>query len=508
MFVWDWLGGDTAVGEVVPEAYAEYRRPVTAALRFFVENLPGPRAFTILVEQMELDPSAGVAERLTTLARACPVLHKLGQVLARDRRLDLELRKQLQRLESMEPRVSIPELRALIEQDLGPLERMGLVLEPVALAEASVAVVVPFQYPTGDGDRLGPGRGVFKVLKPGIEERLNEELALLEDVGTYLDERCAEFGIPALDYREVFAQVRAILSEEVRLDGEQRHLAAARAAFEGWESSVLVPRLLRWSSPRITAMERIEGRKVTEHGTSSPEDRGRLARRIIVALIVQPICSTAPAALFHGDPHAGNLFVTPDGRLALLDWSLVGQLGDRERETIVQILLGALTLDERPILDALRALALADRVVDEPALECVVAGHLRRVRQGELPGFRWLTGLLDEAVQGAGLRVGTDLLLFRKVLLTLEGVVADVSAGLGLDLDAVLMVSMLNRLVGELPFRTFAPLNSRSFGTRLSNADLMRLALALPWTTARIGLDWWQELLASRGIGPNPTGST
>jgi hypothetical protein len=49
---------------------------------------------------------------------------------------------------------------------------------------------------------------VFKVLKPGIEERLDQELGLLGRVGSYLDERRHEFGIPHLDYEEVFERLR------------------------------------------------------------------------------------------------------------------------------------------------------------------------------------------------------------------------------------------------------------------------------------------------------------
>ena len=58
---------------------------------------------------------------------------------------------------------------------------------------------------------------------------------------------------------------------------------------------------------------------------------------------------------------------------------------------------------------------------------------LRRVRQGMFPGFSWLMELLDDAVLRARLRAGTDLILFRKVLLTLEGVLADVSADVKID---------------------------------------------------------------------------
>jgi ubiquinone biosynthesis protein len=499
MSSWDRLGGDEVIAAVVPAASAAYRAPIAAALRYFVEHLPISRAVAIVAEQWALDPAAPAAERLMVLARACPVLHKLGQVLARDRRLDLSLREQLQRLEAMAPRVPIDHLRAEIEQELGPLEPLGLTLEPTALAEASVAVVIPFAYRDDGGDGAAPGRGVFKVLKPGIEELLDQELALLEDVGAFLDERCAAFGIPALDYREVFSQVRELLGHEVRLDQEQQNLVAARASFAGWEATVQIPRLLPWSSPRLTAMERIYGRKVTEGRASSAVGRGELARWIVEALIAQPLWSPAPAALFHADPHAGNLMATHDGRLAVLDWSLVGTLGEEPRAAMAQVLLGALALDARPILDALRA--LAERAADEPVLERVVAGRLRRVERGQWPGFSWLMGLLDEAVQEARLRVGGDLLMFRRVLLTLEGVLADVTGTAGSGLDPLLTASFIRRLAGEWPDRAFCRPWSRAFGTRISNADLARLAGSLPWTTARLGLSWWQEVLASGPAG-------
>ncbi|HEX8202097.1 MAG TPA: AarF/UbiB family protein [Isosphaeraceae bacterium] len=445
------------------------------------------------MEQLALDPGASGAARLMLLARACPALHKLGQILARDRRLDPGVRRELQRLETMEPRVPLGILQETIEAELGPLELLGLALEPAALAEASVAVVIPFRYQTEGGPDPGPGRGVFKVLKPGIEEVLDQELALLEDVGAFLDERCAAFGIPPVDYRDTFAQVRERLGHEVRLDQEQRNLAAAGASYAGWEATVQIPRPLPWSTPRITAMERIDGRKVTEDLPLSATGRGELARRIVEALIAQPMWSPAAESLFHADPHAGNLMTTADGRLAVLDWSLVVSLGERPREAMAQILLGALTLDARPILATLPA--LAERAVDEPALGEVVARRLRGVSGGQLPGFSWLMGLLDEAAREARLRVGADLLMFRRVLLTLEGVLADVTGESGPLLDPLLVTSFVRRLACEGPVLAFSPPWSRSFGTRLSNSDLARMAGSWPWTTARMGLNWWQEVL-------------
>jgi ubiquinone biosynthesis protein len=354
---------------------------------------------------------------------------------------------------------------------------------PPALAEASVAVVIPFRLDAAPGER--PRDGVFKVLKPGIGERLEQELELFERVGEYLDQKCDDFQIPHLDYRESFEQVRDKLRHEVRLDLEQRHLTRARAVYAG-EPRVVVPALFEYCTPRVTAMERVTGGKVTDHALDDERDQQGLADLVIEALIAGPIFSTAGQALFHGDPHAGNLFLTLDNRLGILDWSLVGSLGERERTALMQILLGAMMLDAERIVAHLEGLAERQRV-DRAALVSVVRGRLDRIRPGQLPGFTWLTGLLDELARTARLRVGADLLLFWKTLHTLDGVVADIGGGSG-RVDAVLLREFLYHLILEWPRRWLTLPDCRAFATRLSNADLARWMLSLPWAATRFWL--------------------
>src|SRR6516162_9353966 len=192
MVNWGLRIDEGAIASVLPDEYARFRRPVLGALTTFLESLPAGHQAAVLAGQAALPPTAPASERLFVLARSCPALHKLGQILARDRRLSPELRQHLQGLESLPPSTPLGAVQATLAQELGPLDRLGVTLEPPALAEASVAVVIPFR---GDrGER--PRQGVFKVLKPGIEERLDQELAVLERVGSYLDEKCHEFGIP------------------------------------------------------------------------------------------------------------------------------------------------------------------------------------------------------------------------------------------------------------------------------------------------------------------------
>jgi ubiquinone biosynthesis protein len=488
---WGFLIDETALASVLPEPYAHFRRPVAAALAAFLEGLPQAHQAAILADQAALAPNATLSERLAALARSCPALHKLGQVLARDPRLSPELRRHLQELESLPPGVPLATMERILSKELGPLNRFGVTLRPPALAEASVAVVLPFLE-----DRARPGRGpregVFKILKPGIEERLAQELELIERVGEHLDQRCDDLRIPHLDYRESFEQVADKLRYEIRLDLEQDNLARAQAAYQS-DPRVQIPVLFDYCTPRVTAMERVWGGQVTEHRPECAGQRRRLAGLVVEALLGRPIFSKDAEALFHGDPHAGNLYFTADGRLAILDWSLVGSLGERERTAIPQILVSALTLDAPRILGVLTGLA-DRRPPDVAALERVVQARLKRVRQGEFPGFSWLLGLLDEAVQTGRLRVRADLLLFRKSLHTLEGVVSDIGEG-DSPIDGVLVREFLGQLALEWPWRWLAPLDSRDFATRLSNADLAQLVLGFSWAVTRFWLGTGSDLL-------------
>src|SRR5262249_61331045 len=113
--------------------------------------------------------------------------------------------------------------------------------------------------------------------------------------------------------------------QEVRCGAHRVHLAAPAGVSEPLPAA-RVPRLLPFHSPRLLAMERIDGRKVTEVGAWAPRDRQRLAGTVVEALVATPAWSPAARALFHADPHAGNLLIDPAGRLVPLDWSLGSHL--------------------------------------------------------------------------------------------------------------------------------------------------------------------------------------
>jgi ubiquinone biosynthesis protein len=483
MTTWTDFADALDLGPLVPEAFARYRQAIIDGMMVFLDRLPEEQTGAILLDQALLGEHADIAARLVAIARHCPALHKLAQVLARDRRLPADLRRHLQTLETMPASRDLAWLREQIEGEIGPLAALDVTLDEEPLAEASVAVVVPFVWHVGDA--ASPRRGVFKLLKPGIEAVLERELAVLQEIGAVLDARCSEYGLPPIAYEESFAQVRDLLRRETHLDLEQRHLAEARAVYAGVDA-VFVPEVFAFSTPRLTAMERVDGGKITSVAELPDADRRRLAASIVAALIARPIWSEAESSLFHADPHAGNLMLTPDGRIGLLDWSLVGRLGKRERICLTQILIGALTIDAARIVAGIIELGALDGEID--TLRAAVDASLEPVRAGALPGLDWLTNLMDATATQGRVRYGANLIVFRKVLQTLQGVVADVCADA--EPDLALAAAFAGRLIGEWPARAVAGPFRRDFATHMSNFELAHLFASAPLLASRAWSGW------------------
>jgi ubiquinone biosynthesis protein len=469
------------LSRLLPPSLAPWRPLVVDGMKFFLERLPAPHLEAIVAAQLALPADAAAAARLVTLLAQCPTLHKLGQVLARNRHIPEEVRHQLQTLESLLPATPMDQVLSRIHAELP--QDAPVTLAQHALAEGSVAVVLPFTYQEHGEIR----HGVFKVLKPGIEEQFAEEIAVWGELGRFLEERSRSLGLPALGYRATLDSVLDLLNKEIHLQVEQANLREAHVFYAG-EPRLMIPRLLPWCTPRMTAMERVFGEKVTDAMLSKPQ-RAQLASLMVSALIGLPFWSPRQTAVFHGDLHAGNLFVTQDGRLAVLDWSLTVHLSKADRETLLSIVLGALTLDAARIRHAVAA--LGSIAADDPALRQAVERALDRVAlHGQFPGFEWLLTFLDELALDTAAGFREDFVLFRKTWFSLSGVIHDLAGAHAPDIP--LLWQGVMRFLAELPERLLAGPESTLFSTHVSNADIVRTGASALLIPLRYWIRAWQ----------------
>ncbi len=485
---------------LVPEVYAAWRPVIRDAVAFTGSQLSPERLVPKLVEQMLLPAEMPLEQRLIRLVAQMPSLQKIGQIVARNPKLDPAFRAQLTRLENEIEDISPDAARAEIERQLGKYLRVYAVeMEGVTLAEASVSAVVRFTW--RNPVTRERERGVFKVLKPHVVEHFPEEMAILQGLADFFDTSRASYNLPAVGFREVMDDVRRLLEREVDLPGEQANLLAAERRYRRMEG-VRVPRLIpELSTPRLTAMTEEAGVKVTEAFEGNARARARLAARLIEALIALPMFSPAEEALFHADPHAGNLFADEaSGDLILLDWALVERLSRAQRRQTVLLTLAVALRDERRVVEAIAALSEDDLLADE-GKAALVRGHVARffgeLSPLHLPGLAEVMTLLDSIAFG-GVRFPAELLMFRKALFTLEGVLADLAPDVKVDL--VLARYALRLLPGEFPARLLRPLTdgSATFRTHLSNLDLAALVLSLPLLGNRL---WLQGAERAGGVG-------
>lgn len=451
-----WITQIVPVESLVPDTARRWRPLVRDAIQFVFSNLSDRRLASKLAEQTELPLDTAPEIRLLRLISKMPGLQKMGQVVARNRRLPDALREALSQLENGMADVQAEEIRTIIESRLGDrLDSYAVELEPGMLSEASVSAVMRFSW-------RNPGRerecGVFKVMKPYIPECFAEDMRLLQDLGEFLARR--SYGFAIREVRETLQEVRLLLEHELDFSREQRTLGEAERMYRS-SFGIRVPRLIAaLCADRITAMTAERGVKVTEAFPWSSIRRGRITEQLIEALVAVPLFSWEPAAVFHADPHAGNLlYDEPNRELVVLDWALAERLDRESRRQLVLLSLMTLLRNPDGVCRAIEALSRRDR---HPHRKQLIEERVRNLfsRSGadEAPGVLDAMLLVDE-IALEGIRFPAALFLFRKVLFTLDGVLHDV-AGEEVRIDAVIRKEFLTRWVAS--FGTmYAPLRTR-----------------------------------------------
>lgn len=470
--------------EAIPSSLARFKPLVRDGIELFLSRISYPRLRRAILDLSSHRDSRVTGERLLNLALHFPTLHKLGQIVARHPELDPKLKKWLILLEQgdygTDPDSQAHHIRTQLEGLNSPFQ---IKLSPHIIAEASVATLHPFSWQNPGTSQIN--KGVFKVLKPEIEDNLQEELGILESVVSSLEQSRERYALQEMKLVNLFQEIRENLAREVNLTAEQENLAEASGIYNS-VTGVRIPALAPFCTQTMTSMEYIDGVKVTDISLTKTQ-RQALARLAFEAIICMPLFATENLSLFHGDPHAGNILAVPGStpesfEVALLDWTLAGHLSKKQRVIVMELLLGVIKNDSRTIARALGSLAsgeennikidrhyLAEKIKDLlSSKEYVACNHLKKAF--------WLL----EKMTLEGLVFPSELILYRKSFFTLEGVLCDISPDFAMA-DA--MESYLNSLMlQELPLRcvmwmTPAEDKSEYYRTLLSNRSLLELAL-------------------------------
>jgi predicted unusual protein kinase regulating ubiquinone biosynthesis (AarF/ABC1/UbiB family) len=176
---------------------------------------------------------------------------------------------------------------------------------------------------------------VVKVQRPGVTEQLTEDFEVLGQIAALLDKH-TEIGRKHR-FCDMLEELRTSIMHELNYEREAQSLIAMGKNLKEFELIVIPQPIVDYSKKKVLTMERIEGRKITDISPIARLDMDNLAlaEQLFKAYLKQVLVD----GLFHADPHAGNVFITDDGRVALLDLGMVGHLTPSMQNNLIKILI-------------------------------------------------------------------------------------------------------------------------------------------------------------------------
>ncbi|HEX7167736.1 MAG TPA: AarF/UbiB family protein [Acidimicrobiales bacterium] len=363
---------------------------------------------------------AGLSRRLRlAFERLGPTYIKLGQILSSGEGIfPEELVREFRLLRDKVPAEPFDVVKRTVELDLGrPLDEVFSRFETTPVAAASIAQVHAATLTTGEDV-------VVKVQRPTVASAVRRNLAAMSWIAPVLVGRIPVSALanpPALV--ELFAET--IVEElDFRLEAENM-LDVARILAETDQRMIVVPRPHpTLVTPRVLVMERLDGFSFddVEGMHAAGIDTSAVVRAGMVAFLEGAILF----GVFHGDLHGGNLFVLPDGRVALLDYGITGRLDEPRRLAFLRLMMTGTVNDVRGQLAALRDLGALPADVDIPQL-MVDIGVDGPVKDPTQMSPDELMGEIREIVKkllGHGAKMPKELMLFIKNMLFLDGALA------------------------------------------------------------------------------------
>jgi ubiquinone biosynthesis protein len=384
------------------------------------------------------DSAGGPEEFVAELEALGPTFIKIGQALST--RPDMVPPPYLEALERMQDDVaplSSDVVRAAIEDALGVrVNKVFAEFDDEPLGSASLAQV--HRATLRDGRQVA-----VKVQRPDIVQTIRDDLETLAGLAGKVD-RYTDLG-RRMQFSDWVHEFRKSLLAELDYRTEAENLVRFNSHFEAYPELFVPQPLWDLTRPTVLTMELVQGVKATDITGLQRTERamGTLAGALMRGYLDQVFVHGE----IHADPHPGNLLVTDDDRLALLDLGMVAHVPPKQRERLLKLLFAA--VDGRGEEVAAEAVALGTRLedFDEERFYRDVGQMVSRYAARSGARAQSEGRLMLELVRLAtacGLRTPPELSLLGKTLLNLESVAQaldpsmDVKRVIESHLDAVM----------------------------------------------------------------------
>ncbi len=342
-----------------------------------------------------------------------PTFVKMGQILStRPDLIPIEYLFELEKLQDSTEPVEYKEIKDVFENNLKcKIKDVFDYFEKEPIASASISQVHIASY---KGEKVA-----VKIQKPGIEDKIHLDIGILYDIAELIERFVKEAKI----YKPVriVEEFEKAIRKEIDFSYEGRNIERFRENFSSFEGIIFPKVYKELTTNKVLTMEYIEGVKITEIDKIKGIDRKQIAEKgteIILKQIFQD-------GFFHADPHPGNILITKDGKICLLDFGIVGKLTDEEKIEIIGLLTGVIKGDSEKILRIFETMgSLENEEIDRRKLKREIDDYLEKYRGISVREID-LNVLFDEIfslMRKYSISIPANFSLLSRTVLTLEGV--------------------------------------------------------------------------------------
>ncbi len=411
----------------------------------------------------ETPEAGGDPEKLARDLEALgPTYIKLGQLLST--RSDLLPPSYIEALARLQDRVepfSFAEVEQIVSTELGVrLSKAFLEFDHEPIAAASLGQV--------HRALLRDGRAVaVKVQRPGIQQVILQDLESFEEMVGFID-RHTEMG-RKFAIRDMLEEFRKTLLRELDYRREALNLTTLGANLREYRRIVVPQPVDDYTTARVLTMDYVRGTKITDLSPLArlDLDSRNLSEDLCRAYLDQILVD----GFFHADPHPGNLLVTDDGRLALLDLGMVARIDPRMREQLLKLLLAITDGRGQEVAQITMQIGTRLEELDEDRYRREVAdlvGSYQDATSEQIQVGRILLGLSRQAAEN-GVRPASELTMLGRALLCLD----ETARALDPELDPTATVRRHSHsIMSKHMFQKLSP--GRLFSSTLEMYDLVQ----------------------------------
>jgi ubiquinone biosynthesis protein len=355
------------------------------------------------------------AELANDLEEMGPTFVKLGQFLStRPDVLPPEYIKALERLQSKVESFPYEQVEHIVQSELGmEISTAFASFSAEPLAAASIGQV--------HRAVMHDGRSVaVKVQRPGIKAHMTADLEVIGEIARFLGNH-TELG-ELYGVTDVFEEFRTSLLRELDYRQEKRNLATLAENLSEFKEIEIPAVIETHTTERVLTMDFIEGRKITAVQES---DRARVdTRKLLAETFRAYLKQILLDGFFHADPHPGNIVLTEDGKIGILDLGMVASIGPRMRLKLVRLLLAMSEGEPDDAANIAASMGEKTSSFDEATYHRRAVGLVTRYQNAALGQIQVGTLLMEftEVIRECGIRVPRGLGMLGKTLLHLDQV--------------------------------------------------------------------------------------